>query len=319
MSILYREPELDYDEMVEHVTLNYRVEELPALQATAGKPGERLWFIEDIGTVYVIRRENDKSSGFWQLEHQHPLDTVRWLTGRLEYTILTRLRRPHRSREYALDPELAERDLAVLDELERVWLSGTGPAQIPSLNIRIQEIEADLAQAKAMRARHLLTEFGDDPARVATELGVDHDTARDMLTVRDRYHAWIRRGTVKSREAFPVHTPTGATGLPDRLATRLMTAACGDEDVVPGKTYPRPLPAELAPWYVYIGTVGHCVAVAIDGIYQQDGDPWDYMAVVPVKTVLRAGWTMTDGVVVSPVPYEEFLGCAALDEDDTEL
>ncbi|MEU4091522.1 hypothetical protein [Streptomyces sp. NPDC026673] len=39
--------------------------------------------------------------------------------------------------------------------------------------------------------------------------------------------------------------------------------------LMPGGTYPRPLPAELAPWYCATGDAGHCIAVVVQSLAGQ--------------------------------------------------
>lgn len=327
MSVPFREPHYSYEELVEFVTSTYRVEDLPALEAAACEPGERLWLAEGSCAVYRVWRKGRGSRARWRMDTELALQTEAWVSRKLEGSVLARLQAPDHSREYALDPGLAEKDLATLEELERVWLAGgkhSGPLEPPDIPLggeyligrRIKDIEADLARAKALRARNLIEAFGNDPGRVAAELRIEPAAARDALAVREKYHAWIRAGAAASRERFPVRTPVGPTGLPDDLATRLMTAACETETVLPGRPYPQPLPADLAPWYVYIEGLGHCIAVAVDGVYQPDGNPWEYMTVAPVRMVLSEGWTMRDGLVLAEVPYDTVIGAVEVVSDD---
>jgi hypothetical protein len=330
VSIPLREPHYSYEALVQVVTLNYQVEDLPALEAAACEPGERLWLAESDGRVYRVWLKGRGTRARWRMDCEHALVTEERVSGKLAGTVLARLQRPGSSREYALEPGLAETDLATLDELERVWLSGARhggflePRSIPLrgeglVRGRIKDIEADLGRAKALRARNLLETCGDDAGQVAAEFGIEVGAARDALAVREKYHAWIRAGAAASRETFPVRKPAGPTGLPDDLATRLMTAACETETVLPGKAYPEPLPAGLAPWHVYIEAIGHCVAVAVDGVYQPDGDPWEYMAVAPVSMVRREGWTMRDGLILAAVPYNMDIGAVECEESDYEF
>ncbi|XVQ15183.1 hypothetical protein ACQP1W_22430 [Spirillospora sp. CA-255316] len=135
----------------------------------------------------------------------------------------------------------------------------------------------------------------------------------------DRYMAWVRAGAAHSQKTIPVHRPSVPTGLPPIRAAELMTAACSTESVVPDRAYHSSLPPELAPWYVYIEVLGHCIAVAVDGVYESNGDPWEYMTVAPVRMVRKAGWTVQDGIVVSPVPFDTGIGAVEWVEEDVEL
>ena len=331
MSVPLREPYRSYEELVEFVTDNYRVEGLPALEAAACEPGERLWLGEETGEVYRVCRKGKGSRARWRVDFEHALVTESWVSRKLESSVLARLQAPRHSREYALDPGLADKDLAVLEELERVWLAGgrhagfLEPRDVPLrgeylIGSRIKDIEADLARAKALRARNLIETFGNDPGYVAAELGIEPAVAREALAVREKYHAWIRAGAAASRQRFPVRKPEGPTGLPDDLATRLMTAACETETVLPGRPYPQPLPPDLAPWHVYIKELGHCIAVAVDGVYEPDGDPWEYMTVAPVRMILGYNdWTMRDGRVLAEVPYNTVIGAVDCADGDLEF
>lgn len=333
MSVPFREPYYSYDELVEVVTLNYRVEDLPALEEAAGEPRERLWLIESAGEVYRVWLKGRGLRARWTMDCEHALETEVRVNQKLIGTVLARLNNPEGSRDYALEPDRAEKDLAVLEELERVWLSGARNAAFPLAVLpgmranplraeelicdRISRIEAELARAKALRVRNLTEAYGNDAKRVAVELGVELGEARDILAAREEYHSRVWTGAAYARNTIPVRKPAGPTGLPDDLATRLMTAACDTETVLADEAYPEPLPPDLAPWYVYIENLGHCIAVAVDGVYKPDGDPWEYMTVAPVRMVRDMGWKMQDGLVLAPVPY--IIGIGAVECDDADL
>ncbi|MEU5242385.1 hypothetical protein ACH4UR_37420 [Streptomyces lydicus] len=90
---------------------------------------------------------------------------------------------------------------------------------------------------------------------------------------------------------------------------------------VPGRTYPRPLPPEIAPWHCYIPDGGHSILVALD-----TGDLGEApstnaleegsLVPAPVKSVERAGWRMVEGYVVCKLPYDPELGLVTPPEDD---
>lgn len=70
-----------------------------------------------------------------------------------------------------------------------------------------------------------------------------------------------------------------------------------------GRAYPRPLPTDLAPWYLYLADSGHCIAVLLPGHENQGTCP------APVKAVLATGWHSTPtGHIVSDLPYDTDLG-----------
>lgn len=73
--------------------------------------------------------------------------------------------------------------------------------------------------------------------------------------------------------------------------------------VVPGRDYHHALPPDLAPWYVYTVSGGHQLMIHPAGIRAPDWDPVAFLVLVPVRTVLRAGWRAEDGVIVSAVPF----------------
>ncbi|XQE81094.1 hypothetical protein ACN24L_22165 [Streptomyces microflavus] len=329
MPTIHREPDFGYDDLVDLVEGQLRVVELPAVNAEIGGPGERLWMIEPgLGLTDVFRlwRKGRGDRAYWAVDRDHPWDALVWLREALS-GVLDRLTRPGSSYVYALEPGREERDLAVLAELEAVRLSGVeGLRQSLGLRAALKVLDravvipaqAELARAGALRSRLLHEHYGARPdvaEWAAAELGWDADKARKVLAARGDYRTWVREGAAHARTTLQVHRPPGDTGLPAQLAATLMTAACQDEDLVPGRASPVPIPDGLAPWYVYIRGVGACVAVAVEDVYTPDGSPWEYMAVAPVAMVLEAGWTVCEGVIVSPVPYDTHFGCVLFDEE----
>lgn len=86
--------------------------------------------------------------------------------------------------------------------------------------------------------------------------------------------------------------------------------------VVFGKRYPEPLPDEIAPWYCYTGDGGHSIAIAVKSLVRGKVDPGKCVVPAPVKSVLRAGWTMQDGYVVCDLEYDSVVGLQIADGDD---
>ncbi|NEA17264.1 hypothetical protein [Streptomyces halstedii] len=341
MPTIYREPDYTYEDLVDLVEGQLRVVELTAVNAEIGGPGERLWMSEPgTGASEVYRlwhkgggkgkgKGTDKAparGGYWAVDQDHPWDVMPSLREALA-GVLDRLTRPGSASEYALEPGREERDLAVLTELETVWLSGLSPlaglygarAVERHLNHELFiPIQAELARAGALRSRMLRERYGTGPdaaGRAATELGWDIGKARTALAAGDEYRQWVRDGAARARDRIAVRRPPGETGLPDVLAATLMTAACAYEDVVPGRPSPVPLPDELARWYVFVQGLGACVAVAVEDAYTPDGSPRDYMRVAPVAMVVQAGWSVRDGVIFSPLPYAEYLDDIEYDEE----
>jgi hypothetical protein len=92
-------------------------------------------------------------------------------------------------------------------------------------------------------------------------------------------------------------------------------------NAVPNKRYPRPLPEELARWYVYSPDCGHSIVVIpTSELPTGDPAPVDFMencVPVPVRTVQRLGYTSVGGFLVCPVEYDSVLG-ALPGRDDEE-
>lgn len=89
--------------------------------------------------------------------------------------------------------------------------------------------------------------------------------------------------------------------------------------VVPGRSYPEPLPAELVPWYCYLRDGGHSIAVVVPEGEGAPEDPTDYLVPVPVRTVLRTEWHVDGGYVYCRVPYDPQLGVLTEQELRTTL
>lgn len=111
--------------------------------------------------------------------------------------------------------------------------------------------------------------------------------------------------------------------MPDRVDPAQVIASTHGAYVVAGRTYPRPLPPELAPWHCYTADGGHSLVVLLAahaGDYDKPGaDIGQHTVPAPVKSVLRAGWTVrADGFLVTDLPYDERIGLVT-DPDDDEL
>lgn len=105
---------------------------------------------------------------------------------------------------------------------------------------------------------------------------------------------------------------------PDQLIER----ALGPYTVA-GKSYPGPLPEELAPWYCYTVDGGHCIAiVSEDHAAVARGGPADHLVPAPVKAVLRSGYRVIPGepgLVVAKLPYSSEVGLLGVRDDDHEF
>jgi hypothetical protein len=86
--------------------------------------------------------------------------------------------------------------------------------------------------------------------------------------------------------------------------------------LVPGRSYPSPLPGDLAAWHCYTVDGGHSIVVVV--ALQGDGPPTeDLLVPAPVRAVLRAGWTVVDGYIVCELPYDPRRGL--LIQEDMEF
>ena len=88
--------------------------------------------------------------------------------------------------------------------------------------------------------------------------------------------------------------------------------------VLPGRTYPHPLPDNLIPFYCYTRDGGHSLLVVLENEYQAGKDPERFIIPAPVKTVLRAGYQCKDGLLWTTLPYEPESGLV-VEEGDLEF
>jgi hypothetical protein len=97
---------------------------------------------------------------------------------------------------------------------------------------------------------------------------------------------------------------------PEEIISRVVGAY-----LVPGKTYPKPLPADLAPWYRYTKDSGHSILVCVNRLYDP-AQPEESMVPAPVRQVLRVGWIMRGGFPVCELPYDDNIGLLSEEDDD---
>jgi len=88
--------------------------------------------------------------------------------------------------------------------------------------------------------------------------------------------------------------------------------------LLPFATYPRELPADLASWYCATSDGGHCIEVVVQSQTGAEIDLERSLVALPVKTVLRVGWSMRGGYVVCDIPYSKS-GAGGVEEDDEEF
>lgn len=88
--------------------------------------------------------------------------------------------------------------------------------------------------------------------------------------------------------------------------------------VLPGRSYPEPLPGELAPYYCYTRDGGHSILVVIENEYKPGDEPEGYIVAAPVKTVLKYGYEVRDGRVWSQIPYDSDDGLLVDEDEEVE-
>jgi hypothetical protein len=85
--------------------------------------------------------------------------------------------------------------------------------------------------------------------------------------------------------------------------------------ILPGRTYPHPLPKELEPFYCYTRDGGHSILVVLENEYQQGSSPIRFIIPAPVKAVLKASYQIRDGLVWAVLPYDREEGLQVESED----
>lgn len=101
--------------------------------------------------------------------------------------------------------------------------------------------------------------------------------------------------------------------MPDNA--QLIRAAGLDGWVLPGRTYPRPLPEGLRDFYCYTRDGGHSLLVVLGNEYRHGEPPERFVVPAPVKMVLRHGFQQRDGYLWSDLPYAKDIGLQVRDED----
>lgn len=100
---------------------------------------------------------------------------------------------------------------------------------------------------------------------------------------------------------------------------QIITESLGAYLTQPQPAYPRPLPADIAPWYCYTGDGGHSVlGLLAEQVELWTDNPLDYLVPIPVKSVLR-GYRVEHGYIVSTSPdvgYDRNRGLLTPREDD---
>jgi len=96
---------------------------------------------------------------------------------------------------------------------------------------------------------------------------------------------------------------------------KLIRRAGLEQWVLPGRCYFTPLPDDIAPFYCYTRDGGHSILVVLESEYKPGDDPERYIVASPVKTVLKYGYHVRDGLLWAKIPYSQDEGLI-LDEDE---
>lgn len=127
-----------------------------------------------------------------------------------------------------------------------------------------------------------------------------------------RVSAWVRgprkvldlpgRFCVRGRRA----------GASADLIRRAGLEGCVDQE----RTYPEMLAPELEVAYCYTLDGGHSVIVVLENEYIEGTPVEDWLVPAPVRAVLRAGYTVRDGLVWCRLPYSPEIGLLIEDNDE---
>jgi hypothetical protein len=85
--------------------------------------------------------------------------------------------------------------------------------------------------------------------------------------------------------------------------------------ILPGRTYPHPIPKDLEPYYCYTRDGGHSILIVLENEYIQGSSPLRFIIPAPVKVVLKAGYRIRDGLVWAVLPYDREEGLQVASED----
>lgn len=88
---------------------------------------------------------------------------------------------------------------------------------------------------------------------------------------------------------------------------------------LPTPSYPRELPADIAPWHCYTIDGGHSILATIPTLLTANPtDPESFLVPIPVQSVLR-GYELRNGYVLALDPrisYDRNLGLITPKDDD---
>jgi hypothetical protein len=104
--------------------------------------------------------------------------------------------------------------------------------------------------------------------------------------------------------------------MPEKTNFNLVKRAGLEPFVIQGKIYHTPLPDELRPYYVYTIDGGHSLIVFLDYLQKPGQSPDLYLVPAPVKTVLRTGYHIDKGYLISRINYSSETGLITEEGDD---
>jgi len=85
---------------------------------------------------------------------------------------------------------------------------------------------------------------------------------------------------------------------------------------VSGRQYPQALPPELEGAYCYTVDGGHSIIVVLENEYRPGTPVEEWLVAAPVRSVLRAGYSVRDGLVWCRLPYSSEFGLLTPEGED---
>ena len=148
-----------------------------------------------------------------------------------------------------------------------------------------------LRTAKATFRKQLevgIGEYAWDAALRSVYRKHSSDSLARLAIAQDGRKAGVRTG----HDRPEVETAAESTSKP---ACNIVKLAHLEAFAVAGKKYPSALPSDLEPFYSYMADGGHSIIAVVSGTLDLP-DPHGSLCPVPVKTILRLGWTVKDAL-----------------------
>lgn len=155
-----------------------------------------------------------------------------------------------------------------------------------------------------------------DALRTAVDEQAHADPQQAAQTLAELYGRYTSTQLANDRAELVVKAGQDDSPSADQAGFAAGVLGRSIPGLVPGRSYPHPLPVELQAWYCYVADGGHSIAVVVPDEEEVSEDPAAYLVPVPVRTVLRTGWSSHDGYVYCRVPYDPQLGVLTEDGDD---